>query len=204
MSNMKNTFVAGSFALLALALIAFTAPKDTYKINTAASSIGWVGKKVTGQHNGTVKVADGSLEVTNGKITGGEFTIDMNSIVCEDLKDASTNAKLIGHLKSDDFFAVAKHPTAIFKIKNAFPGAVKNGKQSYKIVGNLTIKGITKHVEFDAQTQTKGNQIMATAAFKIDRSKWDIRYGSGSFFDELGDKMIYDDIELTVNAVFEK
>jgi polyisoprenoid-binding protein YceI len=201
---MKNTFLTGVFALAALALVAFTAPKDTYKINTSASSIGWVGKKVTGQHNGTVKVSGGSLEVVNGKITGGEFSIDMNSIVCEDLKDAGTNAKLIGHLKSDDFFSTANYPTATFKIKNAYPGAVKDGKQTYKIVGNLTIKGITKHVEFDAETKTEGNKMMAVAAFKIDRSKWDIKYGSGSFFDDLGDKMIYDDIELTVNAVFEK
>lgn len=204
MSNMKHTFLTGIFALAALVLAAFVAPKETYKINTSASTIGWVGKKVTGQHNGTVKVAGGTLEVTNGKITGGEFSIDMNSIVCEDLKDAATNAKLIGHLKSDDFFSVANHPTATFKIKHANPGAVKDGKQMYRIAGNLTIKGITKHVEFDAETKTEGNKMMAMAAFKIDRSKWDIKFGSGSFIEDIGDKMIYDDIELTLNAVFEK
>lgn len=204
MSNMKHTFLTGISALAALLLTAFVTPKETYKINTSASTIGWVGKKVTGQHNGTVKVAGGTLEVTNGKITGGEFSIDMNSIVCEDLKDAATNAKLIGHLKSDDFFSVANHPTATFKIKHANPGAVKDGKQMYRIAGNLTIKGITKHVEFDAETKTEGNKMMAMAAFKIDRSKWDIKYGSGSFIDDIGDKMIYDDIELTLNAVFEK
>ncbi|WP_448518482.1 YceI family protein [Rhodoflexus sp.] len=201
---MKNTFLTGAFALAVLALVAFTAPQETYKINTRASSIGWVGKKITGQHNGTVKISGGSLEMANGKITGGEFFIDMTSIVCEDIKDAETNSKFIGHLKSDDFFSVDKHPTATFKIKNANPGAVKDGKQTYRIAGNLTIKGITKHVEFDAETKTEGNKLMATAAFKIDRSKWDIRYGSGSFFDDLGDKMIYDDIELTLNTVFEK
>ncbi|MDW8205044.1 MAG: YceI family protein [Cytophagales bacterium] len=201
---MKQAFLTSTFVAVALGLVAFVAPKETYKINTNATTIGWVGKKVTGQHNGTVKVSGGTLEVTNGKITGGEFLIDMNSIVCEDLKDPATNAKLVNHLKSDDFFSVDKYPTATFKIKNANPGAVKDGKQLYRIAGNLTIKGITKHVEFDAETKSEGNKIMATAAFRIDRSKWDIRFRSGSFFENLGDTMIYDDIELTLNAVFEK
>lgn len=201
---MKNAFLTSALVLAVVSLAAFVAPKETYKINTNATTIGWVGKKITGQHNGTVKVAGGTLEVSDGKITGGEFTIDMNSIVCEDIKDPDTNAKLIRHLKSDDFFSVDKYPTAIFKIKNANPGAVKDGKQQYRIAGNLTIKGITKHVEFDAETHAEGNKIIATAAFRIDRSKWDIKFRSGSFFENLGDTMIYDDIELTLNAVFEK
>ncbi|MCU0451709.1 MAG: YceI family protein [Bernardetiaceae bacterium] len=201
---MKNTFLAGLAA--AVLLVAFTskAPVETFKINPASSKIGWLGKKVTGQHNGAIMVKEGTLEVSKGKITGGSFVLDMNSITCEDITDAGSNAKLLGHLKSDDFFSVAKNPTGTFVIKKA-TAAGKSGKaDKYNIEGDLTLKGIAKPVSFEALVTPDGKKMTATAAFKINRTHWDIKYGSGSFFEGLGDKMIYDDIELSLNAVFEK
>jgi polyisoprenoid-binding protein YceI len=193
-----------SLAIVAL-LFAFVpkAPVQTYKINTSASSIGWLGKKVGGQHNGQIKVASGSLVLDNGKISGGQFAIDMQSITCEDIKDANMNARLVGHLKSDDFFSSEKHPTASFTITEAKHLSKNGTKDKYQIKGNLEIKGISSPVEFEAETTTAGNKVTAVAAFAINRAKWNIQYRSGSFFENLGDKLIYDDIELTLNTVFE-
>jgi polyisoprenoid-binding protein YceI len=201
---MKKNFLAG--LAVALVLVAFTskAPVDTFKINATSSKVGWVGKKVTGQHNGTIGVKEGSLEVSKGKITGGSFVIDMNSIKCEDITDAGSNAKLVGHLKADDFFGVAKNPTGSFVIKKATAAGKVGKADKYNIEGDLTLKGIAKPVSFEALVTPDGKKMTATAAFKINRTHWDIKYGSGSFFEGLGDKMIYDDIDLSLNVVFEK
>jgi polyisoprenoid-binding protein YceI len=199
----KQFFLSLGLLFLAFAFVP-KAPVDTYKINAAQSKVGWVGKKVTGQHNGTIAVKEGGLEVKGGKITGGTFTIDMNSIVCEDLTDAGTNAKFIGHLKSDDFFSVANNPTGTFTIKKATSTGKSGAVEKYKIEGDLTLKGISKPVTLDADVTMAGKKITAVSAFKINRTHWDIKFRSGSFFENLGDKMIYDDMELTLNAVFEK
>lgn len=199
---MKNLLFA-SLAVLAMAFMP-KAPQESYSVNAQESSIGWVGKKVTGQHNGTIKVSGGKLEVSGGKITGGEFTLDMNSIICEDIKDAETNKKFVGHLRSDDFFSVDKHPTGKFAITKATHTGKKGNTDTYKMEGNLTLKGISKPVAFDAEVSGKGKKMTAKAAFKINRTQWDIKFRSGSFFENLGDKMIYDDIELSLNTVFEK
>ena len=163
------------------------------EVNAEKSTLEWLGKKVTGEHFGNIKLKDGNFTVKNDKIESGTFTIDMTSITNTDLESEEYNAKLIGHLKSDDFFGVEKYPTSKLEIT----GSSKFVNNEAKVKGNLTIKNITKPVEFTVKKT--GNTY--TAKVIVDRAKYDIRYGSGSFFDDLGDKMIYDDFTLTVTIV---
>ncbi|MFK7952804.1 MAG: YceI family protein [Ekhidna sp.] len=166
-------------------------------VDTKASSVEWLGKKVTGQHNGTVQLKEGSLSMDeSGNLTGGTFTMDMTTLISTDLS-GEYKGKLEGHLKSDDFFGVATYPTATFVITKAVP----QGPGKYKVIGNITIKGTTKEIQFPATVETKDGRVTAKADITIDRSKYDIRYGSGSFFDNLGDKTIYDNFDLTIALV---
>ena len=168
---------------------------QTYKIDKENSSITWLGEKVTGEHTGNVNVKMGEFTLKGNKVVSGTFSIDMNSITCKDLTDEGWNKKLITHLKSDDFFSVEKHPESTFLITES--GDFTNGSATVK--GNLTIKGITKPIEFKATLQEKDGNLKIYANITIDRTKFDIRYGSGSFFDNLGDKTIYDDFKLKIN-----
>ncbi len=194
---MKNTSLMLIFAVLfATVATAFTSAIESLKVDTQASYIGWKGYKVTGQHYGKVMLKNGDLKFENGKLTGGSFEIDMTSIKVEDLTGEYAK-KLEGHLKSDDFFGVEKFPTAKFVITKA--AEAKLGE--YRIKGNLTIKSTTKAISFDAKMTEKDGNKFATANIKIDRSEYDVRYGSGSFFDNLGDKTIYDEFDLEVNLI---
>ncbi|NNF30224.1 MAG: YceI family protein [Flavobacteriaceae bacterium] len=185
--------VVNSVLILAVAFgsMAFTTPVKK-KINPAESTIKWKGEKVLGSHHGTIALKEGFLEMDGDKITGGRFVVDMTSIENNDLEGGS-KGKLEGHLKSDDFFGVKSHPTATLEITSAT--AAKNG---YDITGNITIKGITESISFNLVKN--GNT--ATAKLAIDRTKFGIRYGSGSFFDNLGDKTISDNFELDVKLAF--
>ncbi|KIA91334.1 lipid-binding protein [Pedobacter kyungheensis] len=191
--------ISSIFLLVAVvALSAFKNPAKpvTYTVDAAKSTITWVGKKVTGSHNGTIALQSGSLAVNGKSVTGGTFTIDMNSI-----KDADGSAKLEGHLKADDFFGVAKFPTSTFVItKVAGSGA------NVTVSGNLTIKGITKPLSFPATVTVNADGTVSALAGKIvvDRTKYDIKYGSKSFFDSIGDKAINDEFELAVKLVAKK
>lgn len=189
MRNFKTIVVA-----LVLAL-GITATAQDKKINTSKSKISWVGKKVTGEHAGTINFQDGVLNFKSGKLTGGSFTVDMNSINVTDLKAGEGKEKLEGHLKAADFFGTDKFATAklVFKTVKAAKAA-----NTYTVTADLTIKNITKPVTFDLKVDKNS----ATTAFKVDRTKYGIEYGSGSIFDGLGDKAIYDDFDLTVNLQF--
>jgi len=186
-----------TFALFTLS--AFTLPEKvngTYVVDTQSSEIAWKGEKVTGEHVGKVKIDNGTLEVSNGNITGGSFEIDMASITNDDL-EGEYNQKLVNHLKSDDFFGVSKYPKAKLEIKK-----VKSlGGDKYEVIGDLTIKSTTKKIEFPATITADGNAVTASANIVVDRSEYDVRYGSASFFDNLGDKVIYDDFHLDVTLV---
>lgn len=172
---------------------------ETLEVNVRDSKINWTGAKVGGSHNGTIQLKEGRLEMSNGVLTGGSFKIDMTTIVNEDLS-GEYKGKLEGHLKSDDFFGVEKYPTADFTITNAVP----QGPGKYKITGNLTIKGITKEIKFPAVVEMNGGNYIATADITVDRSEFNVRYGSGSFFDDLGDKVIYDNFDLSVSLTAAK
>lgn len=170
----------------------------TYTVDPAKSTLVWNGKKVTGEHYGNVSLEKGSLTTNGSQLTGGTVVIDLRTINSTDLKDNKQyHDKLIGHLKSDDFFSVEKYPTATYKITKVTP---KGGNQ-YDVTGDLTIKGKTAPVMFPATVSVKGNTIEASGKATIDRAKYDIRYGSKSFFDNLGDKAIYDDFTIDMKIV---
>lgn len=175
-----------------LAVLATVSAQNAAKVDVASSNIVWTGYKVTGQHTGTVKVKSGSLQFTNNQLSGGSFEIDMNSITDTDL-DAEYAGKLVGHLKSDDFFGVEKYPTAKFVVTRAIP---QDTKGNYKIIGNLTIKQTTKEIKFAANLTESNGAVTATGKIVVDRSEYDVRFGSGSFFDNLGDKTIFDEFDL--------
>jgi polyisoprenoid-binding protein YceI len=193
---MKNTLKnLTAVAFIALLTFSFTSILEGKKIiKTEKSKVTWKGYKVTGSHEGRIKIKQGSLTFKNNKLVNGAFAIDMKSITNTDLSDANYRAKLEGHLKSDDFFGVAKHPTATL----LFTKVKSIGKNAYKIKGNLTIKGRTHAINFTLSVY--GNK--ATASLKIDRTKYNVRYGSTSFFDGLKDKAIYDEFDLVVDLEF--
>lgn len=198
----RNTLFMVMMAIVATIGLAFTTVVSTsVNVNTAESYIVWKGYKVTGSHYGKVMIKNGELNFDDaGMLTGGGFEIDMTTITCEDL-EGEWNQKLVGHLKSDDFFGVEKFPTAKFVITEV----VSRGKPGeYKIVGDLTIKETTKEIKFNTVINEEAGKRVATADITIDRSEYNVRYGSGSFFDNLGDKTIYDEFELSVNLVAAK
>jgi polyisoprenoid-binding protein YceI len=172
---------------------------EQIEVNVSTSSVKWVGAKVGGSHNGSISLTEGALDMEDGVLTGGSFVIDMTTINCEDL-EGEYKGKLEGHLKSDDFFGVEKFPTASFSITKA----VAQGPGKYKIEGDLTIKGITKSIKFPAMVEETEGAYTATADITVDRSEYDVKYGSGSFFDGLGDKVIYDDFTLAVSLTTSK
>lgn len=182
---------------IALTVLFFSGFSKEYKINPSASTLQWEAKKVTGQHTGTIVLGEGTLNVEHEKITGGKLTVDMNTIVNTDLTDPGFNQKLIGHLKSDDFFGVAKFPQATIEVKKS----ESKSDKLYHFTADLTIKGITAPVEFDAEVDNQSGQLTATGAVTVNRTKYGIKYGSGSFFEGLGDKMIYDDFTLKFKLV---
>ncbi len=163
--------------------------KQQFNVVTAESNIDWLGKKVTGAHNGTINIKQGELTLTDGQLTAGRFTIDTTSIKILDIADPATNAQFAGHLASDDFFGSDQFPEAVFEIT-----AVRNNH----VDGNLTIKGITHPISFDVNLHTEGNILAASGKIIIDRTKYGIRFRSGNFFKDLGDTLIYNDFELNV------
>ncbi|QIA09032.1 YceI family protein [Draconibacterium halophilum] len=160
--------------------------KTTFSVDTKASKVYWTGKKVTGEHTGYLNLAGGEVFAEGKKVTGANLNMDVTSIEVTDL-EGEWKDKLVGHLKSDDFFSAEKHPVANFKITSF---------ENDKVVGDLTIKGITNEVSFPAEVKIEGNTLSAEGTASIDRTKWDIKYGSGKFFSDLGDKMINDEFQI--------
>lgn len=192
---MKNTIKKlAAVVVIALITFSFTGIDIENKIiKITNSKVVWKGYKVTGSHEGLITVQSGMLNFKDEKLVGGEFTIDMTTITATDL-EGEYKGKLEGHLKSDDFFGVEKYPTA----KLIFSKVKATGKNSYEITGDLTIKGKTNPITFNLSVY--GNK--ANASLKIDRTKYDVKYGSTSFFDGLADKAIYDDFDLVVDLEF--
>ncbi len=161
------------------------------KINTKVSSVEWIGKKVSGEHNGSITIKEGTLNLHDGHLSGGKVVIDMTSITNADM-EGEWNQKLVGHLNSPDFFDTKNHSTATLEITGV---KVIEGNK-HMISGNLTIKGITKPISFPATVEMKDGKFGAFAEMKIDRTLYDIKYGSGKFFEGLGDKMIDDEFTI--------
>lgn len=188
---------------LALALLAaFTAPvaaQQTFHANPEASTVEWVGKKVTGQHNGELRVQQGTITWGEEGLSGAHVVMDMASITVLDLKPEGA-AKLEGHLRSTDFFNTAEFGTATFSATRVQPkSGAAAGAPNYTVTGNLTIKGITKPVTFDVLASKEQTGVRASGTLVFDRTHYDIKYRSGQFFDALGDRMIEDEVALTFN-----
>ena len=192
MKNRVQTIIAA--LIIATVTFAFTTIEDGKKeIKIETSSVTWKGYKVTGSHKGSIALKEGQLSFKDEKLVGGEFVMDMSTIENTDM-EGEYKAKLEGHLKSDDFFGVEKFPTASLVFKKV----KSTGKNSYEVTADLTIKDKTNPVTFDLSVY--GNK--ATANIKIDRTKFDVRYGSTSFFDDLQDKAIYDEFDLISDLEF--
>ena len=205
MKVVKNLIIVAFATLVSVSAMADSGKKSVVsaaplvlKVDAKASSFNWLGKKVTGEHNGTIGIQSGSLIVNGGKLQSGEFTIDMKTIKCLDLTDAGYNAKLVGHLTTPDFFDVANFPTAKLNIKKAI---LKSGS-NYDLIGDLTINGVTQPINFPAivSVDNKG-ATTATAKFEVDRTKFGSKFGSKSFFESIGDKMIYDNFLVDVKII---
>ena len=180
-------------AVLAVGLMSFTNPiKEVKTVDVQKSSIEWLGKKVTGEHSGTIMLQEGNLEFDGDALVGGNFVMDMSSINVTDLQ-GEYKGKLEGHLKADDFFGVATFPTASYTITKV----TEKGDNVYEVTGDMVIKGISKEYTFELHMMSGKAHISAT----IDRTDFGIKYKSTSFFDALGDKAIYDDFTLDINLV---
>lgn len=187
---MKNT-IQLLFSISLSFMVFGLVQAQSLKVNTEKSNIRWYGEDITGKaHFGNLTLKSGTLDLQNDIISGGSFTVNMTSLSVEDLSGGG-KAKLEGHLKSDDFFSVENNPEAVLIITQK--GKVEGATQT--LVGDLTIKGIVHPVEF---TLTMGDDSKATALLTFDRAKYDVRFRSGSFFENLGDKLILDDIRLEV------
>jgi len=195
---MKKVFVLTGLIVFA-AFAAFAGSKSgeqaNLKVDTKASKVYWTAKKVTGEHTGYLTLQNGNVSWKDGAISDALITMDMTSIECTDL-EGEWKDKLVGHLKSDDFFSVEKNPTASFDVKSV----KKSGAQNV-VTGDLTIKGITHEVSFPVEVKNVNNTLTANGTAKLDRTKWDIRYRSGKFFSDLGDNMIYDEFEIRFELV---
>lgn len=183
------------FVSLTFAIVGLNVKAADFVVDKAVSTVKWEAKKVTGKHNGTISIASGLLNTGASGITGGTLVIDMKSIVDVDLTDAGYNAKLIGHLKSDDFFGADKFPESSLVVKNV---SLVSGNE-YKFLGDLTIKGVTNPIGFTAKVSLKGDKLNVEGTMTINRAKYGVKYGSSSFFENLGDKVIYDDFTLEFN-----
>lgn len=187
---MKKIILSIAFALAAT-FVVNAHNHGVLKIDTKVSSVEWIGKKVTGQHTGGITIKEGTLYLHDGILEKGTVVIDMTTITCTDMQGEYAD-KLIGHLNSPDFFDAANHKTATLDILKVT--AAKDG--NYTISGNLTIKGITKPIEFTTKMEIKDGKLAAFAEVTVDRTLYDIKYGSGKFFEGLGDKAIHDEFTI--------
>jgi len=166
----------------------------TIEVLASESRINWTGRKVTGAHNGTIGIKQGMLIMEGNTLRGGSFVIDTTSIRILDVTDPDTNAQFAGHLASDDFFSIDKFPTASLVMKTVSPKAAG----VYQVDGDLTIKGITHPITFEAALVQKDDTVHASGKLIVDRTHYGIRFRSGNFFKDLGDTLIYNDFELDV------
>ena len=198
---MKKSF--SLLAALALSLGAFATNEEgttRYKVDASASTITWHATKVTGEHMGTVDVANGYLSLTDGKLVAANIIANMETIACTDL-EGEWGDKLVGHLNSDDFFNVSEHKTSAFTLRNIEPLTNAKTDATHTVTGDFTIRGITKSVTFDAKLTNVDGKLSIEGSAVLDRSQFDVKYGSGSFFDDLGDNLIHDNFTVGFNLV---
>ena len=203
---MKKIIFLITLSVFTLFAIATKPHTDHVRVDSEKSTVKWKGSKITEGHDGFIKIQEGVLMIEHGTLVGGSISIDMNTITNSDIESEKNKAKLEGHLKSDDFFYVEKFPISTLKIREAIKTAVPGGdlRSSYTIVADLTIKGITHTIDFVADVNINKLEFSATAKIKIDRTQWDIKYHSGNYFKDLGDKLILDEIEFDISLLSAK
>ena len=195
--TMKSKLILTLLAVAVMSLGVKAGTDGNIAVDTENSTVGWFAKKMGGAHDGHVNVAEGNLVFKESVLVSGEIVIDMASISCADISNEGMNKKLVGHLKSADFFNTAEFTKATLKIT----GAEKVDATTYKVSADITIKGITKQIKFESIVGEAEGKVTATAEIELDRTEFDVRYGSKKFFDNLGDKFIYDTFKLAVNLV---
>ena len=168
-----------------------------FQIQQSSSTVNWTGKKVLGLHTGSINIANGYIEISDNNISSGEIEIDMTSIVITDIADKKTYQDFFNHLLNDDFFSVDKFKTSKLVILNS--NNLENNK--FRINGILTIKDISHPVSFIATVEIFTNTLHSLGEIIIDRTLYNIQYGSGKFIDNLGDKLIYDDFILQFKLI---
>jgi len=166
-----------------------------FQISTAQSNVNWIGKKVTGQHNGTINIQEGNFLFRNGVLTGGNIEINTTSIQILDVTDPALNQQFAAHLASDDFFSTEKFKTASLEITSV----IQQSDNHYFVEGKLTIKAITHPIGFNLEVHEKEGELKVGGKVIIDRTKYDMKFRSGNFFTNLGDTLIYNEFELNVN-----
>jgi polyisoprenoid-binding protein YceI len=177
---------------------------QTLEVDTKASMIEWQGRKVTGAHDGLLRLKSGEVQMENGNIVGGSFVLDMQTIENMDLRSSPADkAKLERHLKSGDFFDVEKFPEGTFTITEVIDMRAGQETGRVQLTGTLRVKGKTAPVSFPAEISKEDGKLIARADLSIDRSLWNIQFNSAKFFDikKLGDKLIYDDIDVALTIV---
>ena len=191
---MKTILLSLALSIMSLFVFATKPHIETVAVDAKSSIVKWIGSKISSSHEGNVNIGKGVLSINHGTLVGGQISINMNSISCTDIESAKKNKYFVDHMKDEDFFNTEVFPLALLKITKTVKGKGNN----YKIIADLTIKGITHSIAFLADVEIDGLNFSAKANLEIDRTKWGIKYGSGSFFDNLGDKMILDEIEFQV------
>ncbi|MFP4514764.1 MAG: YceI family protein [Parcubacteria group bacterium] len=175
-----------------------TIDSGEYIVNADASNVEWFGERIVGNsHVGDIEIKSGSLNISDNKISSGEFVIDMTTI-----SDSEASARLETHLRSDDFFSVNEYPEAKLVIKDSnIISSNSDEEVLLEVQADLTIKEITEPIEFITTLKKENNNLLANSELSIDRTKWDIKYDSGNFFQDLGDRAIKDEIFFDVNIV---
>ena len=169
----------------------------TLFVDTENSIINWTGKKLASSHEGTLNILSGEIVMNGDDILSGKIEVDMASILNTDLEDEKSKNKLTSHLKNEDFFNIKEYPTSTLILNNV----EKYVNSNYSFTGDLTIKGITNSVDFTGTVENNGVRYSANIKLIFDRTLWNIKYGSGKFFENLGDKMILDDIDLNIVVI---
>lgn len=188
-------------SLIFCSLLSFSQEKVTKLIaDPTRANIEWTGKKLTGEHYGEIKLSSGELTLIDGKLAEGKFDMDMTSISCTDISDAKSNKRLVDHLKSEDFFSVNRYPRSQFVITSV----KSKSSTEYDVTGDLTIKGNTHPVSFPVKLSKTDNEWHGEGTITFDRSKYDVKFGSQSFYENLGDKLVYDDVDITITLILKR
>ena len=191
---MKKILFLITLSIFTFSAIATKPHTDHIRVDVHKSTVKWKGSKITEGHEGFIQIQKGVLMIEHGTLVGGQISFNMKTITNSDIESEKYKAMLEGHLKSDDFFDVDKYPLSTISITKA----TKTEGNNYSIVADLSIKGITHSITFDAEVNIRKIAFFAKATIKIDRTKWDIVYNSGNFFKDLGDKLILDEIEFDI------